>query len=64
MWKIVGGVVVGVFVGAMAFEILSRRRPELLQGIRDRASKTAQAAVSAFRDGYSRPAKKIKAEAD
>ena len=60
MWKIFGGVVVGVFVGAMAVEVLNRRRPELLERVRDRARRTAQGAMEAFQDGYSRP-KKIKA---
>jgi uncharacterized membrane-anchored protein YhcB (DUF1043 family) len=62
MWKIIGGVVVGVFVGAVAVEILNRRRPQLLQNVRDRASRTTRAAIDAFQEGYQRRTpKKIKA---
>ena len=60
MWKIIGGVVVGVFVGALTVEVLNRRRPELLERVRDRARRTARGAIEAFQEGYRRP-KKLKA---
>ncbi len=52
MLKILGGVVVGVFVGALALEILSRSRPDLIRGIEERAEKTANAFIDAFSEGY------------
>ena len=54
MWKLFGGVIVGGFVGAVAFEILSRRNPGLLKNIEDQAKKTVQAASDAFGDGFHR----------
>lgn len=63
MWKIIGGVVVGVFVGAVAVEVLTRYRPNLLQSVRDRAQRTTRAAIDAFQDGYRKqPKKKIAGE--
>jgi len=47
MLKLLGGVVVGVFVGAMVFEILHRRNPNLLRGIEEKARRTARAAADA-----------------
>jgi len=52
MLKLLGGVVVGVFVGAMVFEILHRRNPNLLRGIEEKARRTARAAADAFDEGY------------
>lgn len=57
MWKIIGGVVIGVFVGALAFELLKRKRPHLIRDIEDRASKTASSFIDAFKDGYSAKSK-------
>ncbi len=48
MWKVVGGVVVGIFVGAAVFEIMQRGYPNLVRKIEDKA----RSAVDAFRDGY------------
>lgn len=53
MWKIIGGVVIGVFVGALAVEILSRRQPGLIKGIEDKAEHTAKVFLDSFREGYS-----------
>jgi len=52
MWKIIGGVVVGVFVGALAFEIISRRRPGLIKEIEHKAGSTASTLLEAFGEGY------------
>ena len=45
MWKILGGVIVGVFVGAFALEILNRKRPELVRDIEKRAENAARSFV-------------------
>ena len=42
MFKFVGGVVVGVFVGALALEILGRTQPDVLNKIQDMARKKAK----------------------
>jgi hypothetical protein len=52
MWKILGGVVIGVFVGALAFEILQRKRPDLIKNLEKSAENTAQSFVDAFHEGY------------
>jgi NhaP-type Na+/H+ or K+/H+ antiporter len=59
MWKILGGVVVGVFVGAVAVEIINRVRPNLLTDVRERAARTTRAAIDAFHEGYQRKPKKL-----
>ncbi len=48
MWKVFGGVVAGIFVGAMAYE-LSRR-----YGLLDKLKGTAHDAADAFKTGYRR----------
>jgi len=62
MWKIIGGVIVGVFVGALALEILNRKRPELVKDIEKRAENAARSFVDAFREGYLDKRAKAKAE--
>ena len=52
MWKVIGGVVVGVFVGAVAYEIILRKRPGLIRSIEDKAEQTARSFLDAFSDGY------------
>ncbi len=52
MWKIVGGVLVGVFVGAFAVELIKRTRPDLLGSVERKARLAADALWSAFRGGY------------
>ncbi len=54
MWKVVGGVVVGIFVGAAVFEIMKRSYPNLVRDIEDKARN----AVDAFRDGYAVPGRR------
>jgi hypothetical protein len=54
MFKILSGVVVGIFVGAFVCEVIARRHPELLEGIRRRARLTAEAAAGALDHGKSR----------
>ena len=52
MWKILGGVLVGVFLGALAVEVLKRTRPELLASVEESAKAAASAISSAFQRGY------------
>ena len=59
MDKIVGSLFVGVLIGAVAVEILRRKKPELLdnigKNIEDVGAAVAQrsrAVVRAFREGY------------
>ncbi len=51
MFKIFTGVFVGMFVGAFVCEVLARRHPELLEGIRERARRSAAAAADALDRG-------------
>lgn len=53
MWKIIGGVVIGVFVGALAYELIARKKPGLLRDIEQKAERTARSFLDAFQDGYS-----------
>jgi NhaP-type Na+/H+ or K+/H+ antiporter len=52
MWKILGGVLVGVFLGALVVEVLKRTRPELLAGVEESAKAAASAITGAFQRGY------------
>lgn len=52
MEKILSGVVVGIFVGALAVEILHRTEPELVSKIGHKAKKSAGALISAFKEGF------------
>jgi len=52
MLKILGGVVIGVFVGALAFEILHRKNPRLIEEIERKAERVASSFLEAFQDGY------------
>ncbi len=51
MWKLVGGVVAGIFVGAAICEIMQRGWPNLIHKVEDKARN----AVDAFREGYATP---------
>ena len=42
MLKVMAGVFMGVFVGALAYEIISRENPELLQKVRDFVCRTEE----------------------
>jgi NhaP-type Na+/H+ or K+/H+ antiporter len=52
MWKILGGVFIGVFLGALAVEVLKRTRPDLLENIEETAKAAASAVGGSFRRGY------------
>ena len=64
MGKILVGVVFGVFVGAMVFEIINRKHPNLLRDVEDRARRSARKAIDAFEDGYQSPRKMRAAAAE
>ena len=51
MIKLLSGVFIGVFLGALAFEIISRSKPGLIKSIEDKARDTARAAADAFHEG-------------
>ena len=55
MGKVLAGVALGVFVGAMVAEIISRTKPEWFQNLKARIKKSASAAKGAFMDGYMGP---------
>ncbi len=46
MEKILAGIIVGIFVGALAVEILNRKKPELTRKIEEKAAKLADAIES------------------
>lgn len=51
MWKLLGGLFVGVFVGAFAVELIRRTRPELLESLEHSARTTADVLLNRFREG-------------
>ena len=62
--KGIGVLIIGVFVGAVAVEILSKKNPELLKNIRNKANKAVEATgksitamKNAFMNGFSETAK-------
>jgi len=62
--KGLGVLIVGVFVGAVAVEILNKKKPELIKNVRDKANKTVQATgksltamKNAFVEGFTETAK-------
>lgn len=53
--KSLGLLIAGVFVGAIAVEILNRKKPELIKKIRDKANKTVEAtgkSITAMKDSF------------
>lgn len=52
MFKMMGGVFIGVFLGAFLMEVLSRRSPHILKDVEAKAKRTARAAADAFSEGY------------
>ncbi len=52
MFKLFGGVIIGVFVGAFVVEIIRRTRPQMLDDLERRACDAVDNVVSAFREGY------------
>ncbi len=52
MGKILAGVALGVFVGAMVAEILRKTNPKWLQSVGAKIKNSAKAAKHAFMEGY------------
>ena len=52
MLKIVTGVFVTAVVGTLAYEVIKRRRPELLLGVTEQTRRAARNFVEGFREGY------------
>ena len=52
MEKILIGVVIGIFVGALTVEILNRKKPELTREIEKKAKDAVDAFAAAFKEGF------------
>ena len=52
MLKIIGGVLVGVFVGAMMLEIVRRQKPELIKAVEDKAKAVTDRLFENMREAY------------
>ena len=52
MIKLIGGVIIGVFLGALVIEILKHRRPELIQGIEKKAKEVTDRLFDNLREAY------------
>ena len=52
MFKVIGGVVVGVFLGAMVLEILKRQKPDLIENIEKKAKKVSDKLFNNMRETY------------
>ena len=52
MEKILAGVVVGIFVGALAVEVINRTEPELTRKIGQKAKNCMGALATAFKEGF------------
>ena len=52
MFKVIGGMVIGVFVGAMVTEIVRREKPELVDAIEDKAKAVTDKLFESMREAY------------
>jgi len=52
MFKVIGGVVVGVFLGAMVLEILKRQRPDFIETIEKKAKTVSDKLFNNMRETY------------
>ncbi len=52
MGKILGTVVAGIFIGAVAVEILNRTKPDLTRKLEEKAKNTVNTFVTAFKEGW------------
>jgi len=52
MIKVIGGVLVGVFLGALLFEIIRRERPELVEAIENNARVVTDKLFDNMRETY------------
>lgn len=60
MEKILAGIIVGIFVGALAVEILNRKRPELTRKIEEKAKIIVDALIAAPKEGLDAEGDKTK----
>jgi len=51
MFKILGGVVLGIFVGALVLEVMRRRRPDIVEAIEKKAKDFTQNLLAGIGDG-------------
>ena len=49
---LIAGLFVGVFVGALAYEIIKRNNPDFLTSVKKKISNGMKAATDAFIEGY------------
>ena len=52
MFKVIGGVIVGVFLGAMVLEILKRQKPDLIETLEKKAKNVSDKLFGNMRDTY------------
>lgn len=52
MFKILGSVVVGVFIGAMMLEIVRRERPEMIDSIEKKAKDVTDKLFDNMKEAY------------
>ncbi len=52
MGKTLIAAVSGIFIGALALEILNRAKPGLTKGLEEKAAKVANTFVSGFKEGW------------
>lgn len=52
MEKTLAGIVAGIFVGAVAMEILNRKKPGLTKKVEKKTKDAVGAFVTAFKEGY------------
>ena len=52
MEKSLGVLIAGIFVGAVAAELVRKKCPKALSGLCEKASEAAGAAAEAFKKGY------------
>jgi hypothetical protein len=52
MFKILGGVLLGMFLGGLVIEALKRHHPELLEGIEKQTKKTVNRLFDNLRETY------------
>ena len=60
MEKTLIAVVAGIFIGALAVELLNRKKPELTRKIEKKAKDTVVAFVAAFKEGFEGEGDEIK----
>jgi len=52
MIKVIGGALVGVFIGALLFEVVRRENPELVQAIESNAKVVTDRLFENMREAY------------